>query len=65
MMYQYESRSRRTFTCPIGRLNVFVLFEWDENKQRSVVERHGIDFEDAVQIFDGPVWETLSPRTGE
>ena len=42
-----------------------VLFEWDENKRRSVVERHGIDFEDAVQIFDGPVRETLSPRMNE
>ena len=28
-------------------------------------ERRGIDFEDAIQIFDSPVWETLSPRTGE
>ena len=43
----------------------FILFEWDENKRRSVLERHGIDFEDAVQIFDGPVWETLSPRMDE
>jgi len=41
------------------------LFEWDEDKRRSVIERHGIDFEDAIQIFDGPVWETLSPRPGE
>lgn len=49
----------------IGRGERSVLFEWDENKRRSVLERHGIDFEDAVQIFDGPVWETLSPRTGE
>ena len=42
-----------------------VLFEWDEGKRRSVIDRHGIDFEDAVQIFSGPVWETLSPQTGE
>ena len=48
-----------------SRGNGPVLFEWDENKRRSVLERHGIDFEDAVQIFDGPVWETVSPRTGE
>ena len=27
--------------------------------------QHGIDFEDAVQIFDGPLWETLSPRMNE
>ena len=42
-----------------------ILFEWDENKRRSVIEQHGIDFEDAVQIFDGPVRETLSPRMNE
>lgn len=42
-----------------------VLFEWDENKRSSVLERHGIDFEDAIRIFDGLVWETPSPRTGE
>ena len=49
----------------IGRGDRSVLFEWDENKRSSVVARHGIDFEDAIQIFDGPVWETLSPRPGE
>lgn len=40
-------------------------FEWDENKRRSVIERHGIDFEDAIRIFGGPVLETPSPRTEE
>ena len=28
-------------------------FEWDEVKRRLNVRRHGIDFVDAVEIFDG------------
>jgi len=28
-------------------------FEWDENKNDSNVKRHGIDFQDAKNIFDG------------
>ena len=40
-------------------------FEWDENKRKLVIERHGIDFRDAVQIFDGPTRETPSPRMDE
>ncbi len=27
-------------------------FEWDENKNNSNIIKHGIDFNDAVQIFD-------------
>lgn len=27
-------------------------FEWDENKRLSNIEKHGIDFADAVKIFD-------------
>ena len=42
-----------------------MVFEWDENKRRSNIDLHGIDFEDAVQIFDGPERETLSPRMNE
>ena len=34
-------------------------FEWDEAKNRTNVSKHGIDFETAKRIFDGPV---LSPR---
>ncbi|SLM31953.1 conserved hypothetical protein [Desulfamplus magnetovallimortis] len=29
-------------------------FEWDENKNRINLQKHGIDFSDAVKIFDGP-----------
>ena len=27
-------------------------FEWDEAKRQSNIEKHGIDFADAVKIFD-------------
>ena len=30
-------------------------FEWDEAKDRANVAKHGIDFETAKRIFDGPV----------
>ena len=30
-------------------------FEWDEAKNRTNVLKHGIDFETARRIFDGPV----------
>ena len=29
-------------------------FEWDEAKNRSNIAKHGIDFNDAVRVFDGP-----------
>jgi uncharacterized DUF497 family protein len=29
--------------------------EWDEKKRLSNIEKHGIDFFDAVKIFDGTV----------
>lgn len=40
-------------------------FEWDENKRRANLEKHGIAFEQAVGIFDGPVLTLASPRAGE
>ena len=40
-------------------------FEWDESKRRLVIDRRGIDFRDAVRIFDGPVLETLSRHPAE
>ena len=27
-------------------------FEWDENKRLSNIEKHGVDFRDAPQLFD-------------
>jgi len=28
-------------------------FEWDEEKLRKNIRKHGIDFEDAIDVFDG------------
>ena len=37
-------------------------FEWDENKRKSNIEKHGIDFVDAVKIFDGFTHDTQDTR---
>jgi uncharacterized DUF497 family protein len=38
-------------------------FEWDENKRRSNVFKHGIDFVDAKDVFYDPAaYTVLSPR---
>lgn len=29
------------------------IFEWDEQKRRSNIEKHGLDFITAAEIFDG------------
>ncbi|GGB49258.1 membrane protein [Roseibium aquae] len=28
-------------------------FEWDENKNKANIEKHGISFDDAKHVFDG------------
>lgn len=40
-------------------------FEWDEEKNRSNLEKHGIDFGDAVEIFEGPILLYRSDRNHE
>lgn len=40
-------------------------FEWDERKAKANLEKHGIDFEDAIAVFEGPVLEVTSDRGGE
>ena len=37
-------------------------FEWDEEKNRRNIERHGVRFEDAQKIFDGPVLTRIDDR---
>jgi uncharacterized DUF497 family protein len=39
-------------SCPPG-------FEWDEQKNQSNISKHGIDFRDAVRVFDGPVFDRV------
>ena len=31
-------------------------FEWDEAKNRFNIAKHGIDFNDAKRVFDGPIY---------
>ena len=41
-------------------------FEWDEAKRRSNIDKHGFDFRDAPDMFDGrPRLDVVSPRGGE
>ena len=42
-----------------------MLFEWDESKRQSNLAKHHIDFQDALRIFDGPVFEKASRSRGE
>ncbi len=42
-----------------------MLFEWDESKRQANLAKHHIDFQDAKQIFDGPVFEKIESRHGE
>jgi uncharacterized DUF497 family protein len=41
-------------------------FEWDENKRQRNIEKHTLDFLDAVQLFDGrPVVSTYYSENKE
>lgn len=37
-------------------------FEWGEAKRKANLRKHGIDFVDAVRIWDGPMLEQIDPR---
>lgn len=37
-------------------------FEWDHNKRRSNLDKHGIDFADAVRVFEDPARFTCRSR---
>ena len=37
-------------------------YVWDRSKARSNLTRHGIAFEDATRIFDGPTLERVDDR---
>jgi uncharacterized DUF497 family protein len=36
--------------------------EWDENKRLANIAKHGIDFADAAQVFEGPIREREERR---
>src|SRR4051812_17649114 len=40
-------------------------FEWDEKKRTSNLEKHGIDFEDAIEVFYGATLLCRSYRNNE
>ncbi|MFL5039103.1 MAG: BrnT family toxin [Xanthobacteraceae bacterium] len=40
-------------------------FEWDNDKRRANLRDHGIDFEDARVVIDGPTIVRRSDRKGE
>jgi uncharacterized protein len=42
-----------------------VLFEWDESKRQSNLVKHHIDFQDAIRVFDSPVFEARNRRLDE
>ena len=37
-------------------------YSWDEQKNRSNIARHGVAFDDAIQIFEGPTVEKVDDR---
>jgi uncharacterized DUF497 family protein len=39
-----------------------MAFEWDARKNALNIEKHGIDFDTARLIFDGPVLEMMDER---
>ena len=43
--------------------NMNMDFEWDQRKRQANIEKHGIDFYRAKQIWDGEVLEIPSPRS--
>lgn len=34
-----------------------IEFEWDENKARSNIEKHGVTFEEAAEVFFDPFYQ--------
>ena len=39
-------------------------FEWDEAKNQVNIRKHGIDFNDAVRVFDKPTLDRVDSRGG-
>jgi uncharacterized DUF497 family protein len=39
-----------------------MIFEWDENKNISNIEKHGIDFNDSAKIFSDPMVTKVDAR---
>jgi uncharacterized DUF497 family protein len=39
-----------------------MTYAWDPRKNRANLARHGIAFEDAIRVFDGPTLERVDDR---
>lgn len=39
-----------------------MAFEWDPDKNAANIAKHGVDFEDVVRIFEGPILESADER---
>lgn len=39
-----------------------MAFEWDSDKNATNIAKHGVDFEDAIRIFEGPILESTDER---
>jgi uncharacterized DUF497 family protein len=39
-----------------------MLFEWDENKRQENLRKHGVDFADAAEIFEGRIIHSKDSR---
>jgi uncharacterized protein len=37
-------------------------FEWDKSKNQQNIQKHGISFEEATEIFDGVVFTSIDER---
>ncbi|MEH2191754.1 MAG: BrnT family toxin [Nostoc sp.] len=37
-------------------------FEWDKNKNQQNIQKHGISFEEATEIFEGVVFTSIDER---
>ena len=42
-----------------------VLFEWDENKAESNIQKHGVTFEEAAEVFFDPFYQTGDASVGD
>jgi uncharacterized DUF497 family protein len=41
----------------------YVNFEWDETKNYQNLHKHGMDFDDVWEVFEGPLLVALDSRT--
>ena len=60
-----EKGSGRAQACPMACLPTKlrpVHFEWDEEKNQENIRKHGMDFNDAWEIFEAPLQTALDQR---